>query len=356
MSREGPGGGPGGVLGRLAEPADELAGEVLGGRQRGGAAVEAELPAVQLHELAEDGVQLSRRDRPRRGAVIGAGHGGDHGPFGMILEVFDRDQPRVEAVFQVVDRVRHVVGPVHDLSLQAAAAAGGVGANPAEHGSVGGVGAVLGGQVQGDVGGAAGERGAASRPSASRPSGPGPSGATQGYLSAASKVARVRFRPAPGTFGSRRVSRRSDWALPSKPPQASAPPSSARAARADSPLWPNGGWPRSCARPAASTRSGSQPSTAPRSRPICAHSSEWVSRVLGKSADPARSTCVFAASLRRAELCRTRARSRWNCVRSARLGGSATQRSVSCAVYVTSPVCPPGPTVRARDRPVSANC
>ena len=57
-----------------------------------------------------------------------------------------------------------------------------------------------------------------------------------------------------------------------------------------------------------------------------------MSRVLGKSADPARITCVFAASLRKAELCRTRARSRWNCVRSGRLGGSATQRSVSSDV------------------------
>ena len=148
-------------------------------------------------------------------------------------------------------------------------------------------------------------------------------------MSAASRVARVRLSPAPATFGSRRVSRRSDWALPSKPPQASAPPGSASAARADSPLWPNGGWPRSCARQAASTRSGSQPSAAPSSRPICAHSSEWVSRVRGKSPEPALTTCVFAASLRSAELCRTRARSRWNSVRPGRLGGSATQRSVS---------------------------
>ena len=58
------------------------------------------------------------------------------------------------------------------------------------------------------------------------------------------------------------------------------------AASAISPLWPNGGWPRSWARHAASTRSGSQPSAAPSSRPICAHSRECVSRVRGKSACP----------------------------------------------------------------------
>ena len=52
-------------------------------------------------------------------------------------------------------------------------------------------------------------------------------------------------------------------------------------------------------------------------------------------AGPALTTCVFAASLRSAELCRTRARSRWNSVRPARLGGSATQRSVSPGLYVT---------------------
>jgi len=40
------GGGPGAVLGCLAEAADEFARQVLGGGQRGGTAVEAELPAL----------------------------------------------------------------------------------------------------------------------------------------------------------------------------------------------------------------------------------------------------------------------------------------------------------------------
>ena len=79
-------------------------------------------------------------------------------------------------------------------------------------------------------------------------------------------------------FASSRVSSRNDCALPSKPPMSAAAWSSAT-----SPLCPNGGWPRSCARQAVSTRSGSQPSAAPSSRPTCAHSSECVSRVRGKS-------------------------------------------------------------------------
>ena len=105
-----------------------------------------------------------------------------------------------------------------------------------------------------------------------------PGRASHGYFRVASRVARVRFRPVPGTLASSLVSSRRLCALPSKPPQPAA-----TAASAYSPLWPNGGCPRSCARQAASTRSGSQPSAAPSSRPICAHSSECVSLVRGKS-------------------------------------------------------------------------
>ncbi len=148
----------------------------------------------------------------------------------------------------------------------------------------------------------------------------------QGYFRVASRVARVRFRPAPSTLGSRRVSSRSDCALPSKPPDGAA-----SSLRANSPLWPNGLWPMSWARQAASTRSGSQPISWPSSRPIWAHSSEWVSLVRGKSALPAATTWVLADSLRSPALCRTRARSRSKSLRPARLGGSATQRAVALA-------------------------
>ena len=144
-------------------------------------------------------------------------------------------------------------------------------------------------------------------------------------------MALVRFRPAPGILASSLVSSRRLCAFPSKPPQ-----SAATWASADSPLCPKGGCPRSCARQAASTRSGSQPRAAPSSLPICAHSSEWVSLVRGKSAWPTSTTCVFAASLRSAELCSTRALSRWNALRSwllARLAGSAANRSVARPSY-----------------------
>jgi len=60
-------------LGRLAEPADQLTGEVLGRRERRRAAVEAEPPAGQLHELGEHRLEFRRRDVPRRSAVGGAG-------------------------------------------------------------------------------------------------------------------------------------------------------------------------------------------------------------------------------------------------------------------------------------------
>src|SRR5699024_9222323 len=132
----------------------------------------------------------------------------------------------------------------------------------------------------------------------------------------------------PVPWRSRRVSRRRVWALPSKPPK-----SFARSSRTFSPLWPKGGWPRSWERQAASTTSGSQPSSAPMSRPTCATSREWVSRVRTKSLEPAPSTWVFAPRRRSAEECSTRARSRWNGVRACDFGGSVAHRCRSADVY-----------------------
>ena len=65
---------------------------------------------------------------------------------------------------------------------------------------------------------------------------------------------------------------------------------------------------------------GRQPSALPSSRPIWAHSSEWVSRVRGKSLSPGTTTWVLAASRRSADECSTRARSRSYAVRPAPLG------------------------------------
>ena len=66
------------------------------------------------------------------------------------------------------------------------------------------------------------------------------------------------------------------------------------AASARSPLCPKGGWPRSWARQAVSTTSGSRPRLTASSRPICATSSECVSRLRAKSRPAVGlSTCVF---------------------------------------------------------------
>src|SRR4029077_12697648 len=76
-------------------------------------------------------------------------------------------------------------------------------------------------------------------------------------------------------------------------------------------------------------------------RPICAISSEWVSRVRGVSLWRGPTTCVLSARRRRAALCRTRARSRAKSVRcsvsvpgsEAPFGGSTTRRCRSNSSY-----------------------
>ena len=74
-------------------------------------------------------------------------------------------------------------------------------------------------------------------------------------------------------------------------------------------------------------------------RPICATSSEWVSRVRGtpltSAPSPGPTTWVLPASRRSAAECSTRARSRANGLRRPSpdaLGGSGSGRSRSCAV------------------------
>ena len=164
-----------------------------------------------------------------------------------------------------------------------------------------------------------------------------------GYFAVASSTARVRLSPAgapsgPRTFASSRVSVRSVCALPSKPPHGLGD----RVQRG-LPVVPERRVAGSWASPAASTTSGSQPRAAPSVRAIWATSSEWVSRVRGKSAEPASTTWVVAASRRSAEECSTRARSRSKSVRGtapepagwARLPGSGTRRARSCSPYAT---------------------
>ena len=183
---------------------------------------------------------------------------------------------RDDAVLDVVHRVGHVVGPVHDLRLQAAPAPAAAPApQPVEDRR---------------------RRRRTPRTCA------GPRRRGHGYLQDGVQAARVRLSPA-----ERAVRRRGPW-----PPAGSAPAASARCPRsrrrpaaaassASSPLCPNGGWPRSCARPAVSTTSGSQPRRAPISRAICATSSEWVSRVRRNVVGRRRvCTWVLAASRRNA--------------------------------------------------------
>ena len=148
---------------------------------------------------------------------------------------------------------------------------------------------------------------------------------------------RVRLRPrlrpsASNVLGSSRVSSRNVCALPSKPPTSAASSASAR-----SPLCPNGGWPRSCARQAASTRSGSQPTATATSRPTWATSRVWVRRLRVKSSVDGPTTWVLAASRRSAEECTMRARSRSNGVRRESLG-SARTRSTSAWSYAAGEV------------------
>ncbi len=164
-------------------------------------------------------------------------------------------------------------------------------------------------------------------------------GRAHGYFVHASSVARVRLSPSErpagsADFASSRVRIRSVCALPSNPPQTPASASSTA-----SPLWPNGGCPRSWARAAVSARSGWQPSGCAMSRATWATSRLWVSRLRTKSSAWGPSTWVLAASRRKDAECTTRARSRSNAVRTGagtRLEGSATIRARACASYSAS--------------------
>src|SRR5690606_25666526 len=99
-----------------------------------------------------------------RGDVAADRDGEDRLPLRVGVQAVGVDVAGVQTVLDVVHRVGHVVGPVHDLRLEADAGAGGVLAEPVEdravvvvhpelrRGRVGGVGAprpgVLGGGVQ----------------------------------------------------------------------------------------------------------------------------------------------------------------------------------------------------------------
>src|SRR5690554_1177616 len=109
-----------------------------------------------------------------------------------------------------------------------------------------------------------------------------------------------------------------------------------QAFNARSPLWPKGGCPRSWARQAVSTTSGSRPRLVASFRPTCATSRECVSRFRAKSRPwVGLSTCVLAASLRSALECSSRARSRAKSLRREECS-SGRKRAVSCGPYAPS--------------------
>ena len=134
----------------------------------------------------------------------------------------------------------------------------------------------------------------------------------QGYFVQASSVARVRLSPTdlPSRRGSSPPAG-SGCATSGRCPRSLRTPRSSSASTR-SPLCPNGGWPRSCASAAVSTRSGWQPSARARSRATWATSREWVSRLRTKSSVCGPKTWVLAASRRDAAAWTTRARSRSN--------------------------------------------
>ena len=123
---------PGRDLGRVAEPADEPAGGVLerGGRRE--TAVEVRRPQRRGEQVVPDGPQVG-------GALLAVDLRRQLGQLVALGRVADCRQPDVagqHAVLEVMDGVGDVVGPVHDLRLQAPPPLGGASAHPVERRAV----------------------------------------------------------------------------------------------------------------------------------------------------------------------------------------------------------------------------
>ena len=130
------------VLRGLAEPADQLAGQVLQPGQGHRAAVERGRPARLPEQRREHPGQLI--DGHRSGiAVGGGGQLRYHRALAGITELAELDHARLQPVLQIVHRVGHVVRPVHDLGLQAGPSVRSPVPDPAERVGVVGVSAVL---------------------------------------------------------------------------------------------------------------------------------------------------------------------------------------------------------------------
>ncbi len=120
--------GPGGLLGGGAEAADQLAGGVLDRGPGPGRAVVAARPPLL-------GLQPVQGLRELVGLGGGRVAGGDPEQLGPLLRRVQRgrdDMAGLEPVLDVVDGVGDVVGPVHDLGLEAAVVVGRALPEPAE--------------------------------------------------------------------------------------------------------------------------------------------------------------------------------------------------------------------------------
>ena len=203
--------GEGRLLHGAAEPADQVAGEVLQRGEAGpGAVVRRRRPAADPLQPVEHVVEL----------VVGGVGGVPRAhrlPDRRAVEPGEVDLAGDGAVLDVVHGVGDVVGEVHDLRLDAAA--------PAVRSTAS--------RIQSKAGRSSSYTPnlAPSRvmPSLCTPPGTGASAIGQGYFVQASSVARVRLRPteapaASDVFASSRVSRRSVCALPSNPPQSAREP------------------------------------------------------------------------------------------------------------------------------------
>ena len=252
--------------------------------------------------------QLPRRLGERAGlaAEVAGGELDEHVALGRGGQRGEVDPAGDEAVLDVVHGVGHVVGPVHDLRLQAPPPRGSALAHPGEHGGVHGVGAVLAlpplahpGVLARGVQRGTGEVQPTARDLELQPR------QDAQRLRVALEAAAGTGELVEGAFAvvpERRV---------------------ADVVREPGGVDDVGVAPRSSAMP----------------RPIWATSRECVSRVRGtpltSAPSPGPTTCVLPASRRNAAECSTRARSRENGLRrSTRPGcfaGSGTRRARSCS-------------------------
>ena len=124
----------------LGEAGDQPAREVLERDEVAHGSIEAPWPVVERDESIERSLQLRRITLVRESTV---GRLDQRSSLLGGLEHGERGDTGVHGILEVMHRVGHVVGPVHDLLLDARLLPGGVGAEPREDGEVIVIGAEL---------------------------------------------------------------------------------------------------------------------------------------------------------------------------------------------------------------------